>query len=258
MSFPGSDFWHVEILQDYSKQWPALVRTEDGGWFFRRGFLGPVADPKLVPFFFYRGLEQVRYTVGDRAFQALFAAVYTGEQRASTPISSIAATAHPTCHQPPPASNPKPKRWSHPHNPHLHPIPHQTRPHPSRPRCRLLLPLGLRPQPLPGRRPQLGRRPPVDREVGAAAGAGGQRQGVDLLDVQGVPAGRPGAGQAGAAGPEVLLVRPGVAVPLLCCICGLSSGEKGKASCLEGENSRPPSFDLPTRPGQTSRSGSST
>ncbi|KAI8472416.1 MAG: hypothetical protein J3K34DRAFT_519753 [Monoraphidium minutum] len=80
VSFPGSDYWQVEILNDYSKEWPGLERLEDGTWHLRRGFLAPLADPKLVPFFFYRGLEQargVRYSVSDRAFQALFAAAYT-------------------------------------------------------------------------------------------------------------------------------------------------------------------------------------
>jgi hypothetical protein len=59
ISFPGSDYWQVEILRDYSKDWPALTRTEDG-WRFRPGFLSPVADPKLAPFFVYKGIEHVR------------------------------------------------------------------------------------------------------------------------------------------------------------------------------------------------------
>ncbi|GBG00542.1 hypothetical protein Rsub_13245 [Raphidocelis subcapitata] len=76
ISFPGSDYWHVDILRDYSKDWPSLRKTEDG-WHFRPGFLSPIADPKLAPFFVYQGIEQVRYSIGDRAFQMLFAAVYT-------------------------------------------------------------------------------------------------------------------------------------------------------------------------------------
>lgn len=59
VSFPGSDFWEVEILRDYSKDWPRLEKMDDGQWRLRRGFLAPLQDPKLVPFFFYRGLEQV-------------------------------------------------------------------------------------------------------------------------------------------------------------------------------------------------------
>lgn len=58
MSFPGSDYWEVEILRDYSKDWPRLEKGE-AGWRLRAGFLAPLADPKLVPFFFYRGIEQV-------------------------------------------------------------------------------------------------------------------------------------------------------------------------------------------------------
>jgi hypothetical protein len=138
VSFPGSDYWQVDILHDYSKEWPRLAKLPDGKWHLRRGFLGPFADPRLVPFFFYRGLEQVginafgtagrgprrrgaaasgggggrsgaggqpkrrescaapararltappaprrqvRYTLGDRALQLIYAAVYTGEAR---------------------------------------------------------------------------------------------------------------------------------------------------------------------------------
>lgn len=82
VSFPGSDYWEVEVLHDYSKEWPRVEKT-DAGWHLRRGFLGPIADPKLVPFFFYRGLEQVRYSVGDRAFQLIFAAAYTAVHAAA-------------------------------------------------------------------------------------------------------------------------------------------------------------------------------
>lgn len=77
-SLPGSEFWQVEALNDYSKEWPSFKRV-DGKWEFRKGFLEPVDDPKVVPFFFYRGLEQLRYSWGDRAFQMLFTAVYAGE-----------------------------------------------------------------------------------------------------------------------------------------------------------------------------------
>jgi hypothetical protein len=33
---------------------------------------------QVVPFFFYRGLERLTYSWSDRAFQALFTAVYAG------------------------------------------------------------------------------------------------------------------------------------------------------------------------------------
>lgn len=78
MSLPGSDYWHVEALNDYSKNWPSL-KFVDGKLQFRKGFLEPVYDPKVVPFFFYRGLEQITYSWSDRAFQLLFTAVYAGE-----------------------------------------------------------------------------------------------------------------------------------------------------------------------------------
>lgn len=34
---------------------------------------------QVVPFFFYRGLECLTYSWSDRAFQALFTAVYAGQ-----------------------------------------------------------------------------------------------------------------------------------------------------------------------------------
>ena len=98
VSFPGSDYWEVEALRDYSRDWPRLARAPGGGWALRRGFLAPLADPKLVPFFFYKGLEQVRYSVSDRAFQLLFAALYSAAHAAlfallwaSDPLLSAAA-----------------------------------------------------------------------------------------------------------------------------------------------------------------------
>eukprot|EP00879_Flechtneria_rotunda_P003831 GHRR01004071.1.p1 GENE.GHRR01004071.1~~GHRR01004071.1.p1 ORF type:complete len:321 (+),score=73.43 GHRR01004071.1:175-1137(+) len=77
VSLPGSEFWHVEMLQDYSKDWPSF-KLVDGKLQFRKGFLEPIDDPKVVPFFFYRGLEHLRYSWGDRAFQLLFTAAYAG------------------------------------------------------------------------------------------------------------------------------------------------------------------------------------
>eukprot|EP00878_Enallax_costatus_P025795 GHUV01027625.1.p1 GENE.GHUV01027625.1~~GHUV01027625.1.p1 ORF type:complete len:208 (+),score=33.82 GHUV01027625.1:291-914(+) len=78
VSLPGSEYWHVEALNDYSKNWPSL-KFVDGKLQFRKGFLEVVDDPKVVPFFFYRGLEQVTYSWSDRAFQLLFTAVYAGK-----------------------------------------------------------------------------------------------------------------------------------------------------------------------------------
>lgn len=91
VSFPGSEYWTVEMLNDYSKEWPS-IRIVDGYIQFRKGFLGPVVDPKAVPFFFYKGLEHVRYTVGDRAFQLLFTAAYAGKcMQAVNALSSTAS-----------------------------------------------------------------------------------------------------------------------------------------------------------------------
>jgi hypothetical protein len=69
----------VEALNNYSREWPSLKRI-DGKWQFRKGFLEPFDDPKVVPFFFYRGLEVLKYSWGERAFQVLVAAAYTGEK----------------------------------------------------------------------------------------------------------------------------------------------------------------------------------
>ncbi|KAF8058347.1 hypothetical protein HT031_005665 [Scenedesmus sp. PABB004] len=77
-SAPGSEFWQVEALRDYSADWPGPRRDGEGRWRWSWGWLAPVDDPKVVPFFFYRGLEQLTYSWSDRAAQALFAAVYGG------------------------------------------------------------------------------------------------------------------------------------------------------------------------------------
>jgi hypothetical protein len=77
ISLPGTEYWYVEALNDYSKEWPS-IRITQGHVQLRAGFLNFVDDPKSVPFFFYKGLEQVRYTWGDRAFQLLYTAVYAG------------------------------------------------------------------------------------------------------------------------------------------------------------------------------------
>jgi hypothetical protein len=68
----------IEALNDYSRDWPSFKRI-DGKWQFRKGFLEPFDDPKVVPFFFYRGLEALKYSWGERAFQLLVAAAYTGK-----------------------------------------------------------------------------------------------------------------------------------------------------------------------------------
>ena len=78
VSLPGTEYWYVEALNDYSKEWPS-IRITQGHVQLRAGFLKYVDDPKSVPFFFYKGLEQVRYTWGDRAFQMLYTAAYASK-----------------------------------------------------------------------------------------------------------------------------------------------------------------------------------
>lgn len=75
-SLPGTEYWQVEALNDYSREWPSFKQV-DGKWQFRKGFLEPFDDPKVVPFFFYRGLEALKYSWGERAFQVAVAAAYT-------------------------------------------------------------------------------------------------------------------------------------------------------------------------------------
>jgi hypothetical protein len=79
VSLPGTEYWDVEMFQNYSRGWPTIKWDKSSGLRVNLGFLGPVDDPKAVPFFFYKGLEQVRYTWGDRAFQLAYAAAYIGE-----------------------------------------------------------------------------------------------------------------------------------------------------------------------------------
>lgn len=47
-SLPGSDYWHVEMLNDYSTNWPS-IKFADGKLQFRKGFLEPFDDPKVGP-----------------------------------------------------------------------------------------------------------------------------------------------------------------------------------------------------------------
>lgn len=46
VSLPGSGYWQVEMLQDYSTSWPSL-KWVDGKLQFRKGFLEPFDDPKV-------------------------------------------------------------------------------------------------------------------------------------------------------------------------------------------------------------------
>jgi hypothetical protein len=45
-SLPGSDWWHVEALNTYSRNWPSL-KWVGGKLQFRPGFLEPFDDPKV-------------------------------------------------------------------------------------------------------------------------------------------------------------------------------------------------------------------
>ena len=46
ISLPGSDYWHVEMLNNYSTNWPS-IKWVDGKLQFRKGFLEPFDDPKV-------------------------------------------------------------------------------------------------------------------------------------------------------------------------------------------------------------------
>lgn len=46
VSLPGSDYWHVEMLNNYATNWPS-VKWVDGKLQFRKGFLEPFDDPKV-------------------------------------------------------------------------------------------------------------------------------------------------------------------------------------------------------------------
>jgi hypothetical protein len=58
LSLPGTEYWHVDALHDYSREAPHVRVTRDHVQ-LRKGWLAGVDDPGLVPFFLYRGLEQV-------------------------------------------------------------------------------------------------------------------------------------------------------------------------------------------------------
>lgn len=46
VSLPGSDYWHVEMFNNYSTNWPS-VKFLDGKLQFRKGWLEPFDDPKV-------------------------------------------------------------------------------------------------------------------------------------------------------------------------------------------------------------------
>lgn len=46
VSLPGSEYWQVEMLNNYSRSWPS-VKFVDGKLQFRKGFLEPFDDPKV-------------------------------------------------------------------------------------------------------------------------------------------------------------------------------------------------------------------
>jgi hypothetical protein len=46
VSWPGSEYWQVEMLNNYSTSWPSL-KFADGKLQFRKGFLEPFDDPKV-------------------------------------------------------------------------------------------------------------------------------------------------------------------------------------------------------------------
>jgi hypothetical protein len=72
---PGAQFVWVEMERNYSAEWPSLSLA-GGNIAVRPGFLAPVDDPGVIPFFFYRGLELLRFSWGERALQAAAVAAY--------------------------------------------------------------------------------------------------------------------------------------------------------------------------------------
>ena len=77
-TLPGSDYWEVEMLNDYKAELPS-VRVTDNHVQLRLGLLGRVHNPPLTPFVYYRGIEHVQYSWVDRVLQTLFVAGYAGE-----------------------------------------------------------------------------------------------------------------------------------------------------------------------------------
>jgi hypothetical protein len=72
---PGALFVSVEMERNYSVEWPS-VSFAGGNIALRPGFLAPIDDPGVIPFFFYRDLELVRFSWRDRALQAAAVAAY--------------------------------------------------------------------------------------------------------------------------------------------------------------------------------------
>ncbi len=68
-SLPGMEYWNVELLHDYSRQWPSIGRDAKGRVQLRLGMLAGLDDPKLVPFFFYRWARQTHRNLQNGMMQ---------------------------------------------------------------------------------------------------------------------------------------------------------------------------------------------
>lgn len=72
---PGSEYWFIEMFHRYDKEWPS-IRLVEGRFQIRPGFLAALSDPYFVPYWYYSGLELIRFSVVDRILQALCMAAY--------------------------------------------------------------------------------------------------------------------------------------------------------------------------------------
>lgn len=73
--FNSEEYYAVEIERNYSKEWPS-ISMENGKVVFKKGFLQPLDDPDLPNFFFYKGIERFQFSLTDKVFHTLVAAVY--------------------------------------------------------------------------------------------------------------------------------------------------------------------------------------
>lgn len=69
--------YSVELERDYSKEWPAIKYDHaQKCWTVKWGFLEPFADPDLPPYYYYKGVEFIAFTAGERVAQAVASVVY--------------------------------------------------------------------------------------------------------------------------------------------------------------------------------------
>lgn len=79
---PGVEKWIVELGRDYTRGLPSTWYDDEGRKFrYRSGFLNHLDPGKLsarsTPFYLYQGLEDIHFSLPERALQLLFLAAYT-------------------------------------------------------------------------------------------------------------------------------------------------------------------------------------